>query len=206
MLGKPYKLVAEQGLNKYYLLEGWGSTYLATETVFEVDETEVDNVGADNFTQGLKLLKMTPALLFLFTVFSSAPVSGENDDGSPKYSFINVDMFKINLQDLVKKYNEEIGDDLAINTPDKHTNKVVSNLVKERNPILYVENIDSRMEVVYLISENNLGVLRLYAITLFKVEEKYEVVTIESYNYNVDICKKIVDGIMGTPKEKEALA
>lgn len=206
MLGNPYKLIAEIGLNKYYLLEGNNTLYLATESIFEVEEDSVADVGADHFTQGLKLLKITPTLFFLFNVFANSPVTGEHDDGSPKYSFMDMDKFRESLQDMVKDFNSKTGDNLKIDTPTIYDNDVVMGLVEEHNPILYVHGEDTRTDIVYLVSENSLGLLRLYAITTFNVGDHYEVVTIDSYNYNLETVKTVVDKILDTQTQKEAQA
>lgn len=134
-LDKKYIKFYEVGNNRYYLLSYDNDLFVATESF--VPQKKLLWFKRKGFTQGLKLLQLTPAISILFDEIINMPIDVEDKDFPDMTTYIKVDnkelrnrinfLYKMSLDNMIKDAQEDFDnwvDDFTLNNKELSQDKL----------------------------------------------------------------------------------
>ena len=184
MLKKPYKLVAKEDKNNYYLIDTQDTMFLAVESVL--------NYGNKEFIQGLKLMPIYAPVMMLFIEMMKMEKIGEKViEGLGKEEFFETIK--------VKKVREKIAELTNVVTEEsmcKYTDEIKSFALRrfideEEYEVLAIETKSQYRRNVWLAKSDKFGTLRLSIAGVFgKETQKFTI--LDTYVFNKQIISQVI--------------
>lgn len=199
MLKKPYELLLEKEINKYYLLPMPDTNMVAVETVMK---TRGWFGREKDLTVGLQMIPISSGLLAIFLEYLNLKPVGEKTiaDDMPAevlYEKLNVKPIREKLKKVAK------GIDTNFTYSGVPSNDTVKELIEEGYQMLGTQTIGSHAREVWLVKTNDFGTLHVMTVFLHGKKTVDSVAFAKLHLFDKELVQKIISKITNKKFEEE---
>jgi hypothetical protein len=200
MLKKPYELIHEKEINKYYLLPLPDTNMVAVETVMKT----IGWFGREkDLTVGLQMIPINSGLLAVFLEYLKLKEIGEKSIGDDMpteklYEHLNIKPIRTKLKKIAK--------DIEINFDYTGfvNNDTVNELLKEGYQMLGIHTVGSHAREVWLIKTNDFGTLHVLTVFLHGKKSVDSLAFAKLSLFDHELVQKILSKITNKKFEEES--
>lgn len=200
MLKKPYELLLEKEINKYYLLPMPDVNMVAVETVMK---TRGWFGREKDLTVGLQLIPISSGLLAIFLEYLNLKQVGEKSIGDDVPSEVLYEKLNVKpIREKLKKVAKDI--DTNFSYSGIPSNDTVKELISEGYQMLGTQTIGSHAREVWLVKTNDFGTLHVMTVFLHGKKTIDSVGFAKLHLFDKELVKKILSKITNKKFEEES--
>lgn len=200
MLKKPYELIHEKEINKYYILPMPDVNMVAVETVMK---TRGWFGREKDLTVGLQMIPISSGLLAVFLEYLKLKQVGEKTIAEDMPSETLYESLNIKpIRDKLKKITKSI--DANFTYSGVPSNDTVKELILEGYQMLGTQTIGSHAREVLLIKTNDFGTLHVMTVFLHGKKTVDSVGFAKLHLFDKELVQKILSKITNKKFEEES--
>lgn len=200
MLKKPYELIHEKEINKYYLLPLPETNMVAVETIMKVKGW----FGKEkDLTVGLQMIPINSGLLSVFLEYLKLKEIGEKKAADDMPTEKLYETLKVKpIRNKLKKIAKDI--EINFDYTGIVQNDTVNEIVKEGYEVLGTHTIGSHAREVWLVKTNSFGTLHVLTVFLHGKKTVDSVGFARLSLFDRELIEKILSKITNKKFEEES--